>query len=174
MSAIDQLCPACGLCCNGVLFGDVELQRGDDAKKLAALGVGLFSKGRKKVFNQPCACLVGGLCTIYQDRPKRCRSFDCRALKRVQQGEITVPAALKAIAEAKRHSSEVLRLVRALGDVSETQPLNRRYAAIMAQPMDLAGDEAQLELRGELMLAVGRLVEVLERDFLTAGDGGGG
>ena len=167
MSAIDQLCPSCGLCCNGVLFGDVELQRGDDAKKLAALGVELFAKGRKKVFNQPCACLVGGLCKIYQDRPARCRSFDCRALQRVQEGKMTVGAAHKAIAEAKRRSEEVLRLVRALGDANETQPLNRRYAAIMAQPMDLAGDEASLELRGELMLAVSRLVQVLERDFLV-------
>ena len=33
--------------------------------------------------------------------------------------------------------------------------------------LTLAGDEAQLELRGELMLAVGRLVKVLERDFLV-------
>jgi len=167
LSAIDQLCPSCGLCCNGVLFGDVELQRGDDAKKLASLGVVLFSKGRKKVFNQPCACLVGGLCKIYEDRPARCRSFDCRALQRVQQGEITMTAAQKSIREAKRRSEEVLRLVRALGDTSEAQPLNRRYAAIMAQPMDLAGDEAQLELRGELMMAVGQLIEVLERDFLV-------
>ncbi len=167
MSAIDQLCPSCGLCCNGVLFGDVELQRGDDAKRLSALGVELFAKGRKKVFNQPCACLVNGLCRIYEGRPARCRSFDCRSLQRVDRGEITVAAARKAIAEAKRHADEVLRLVRALGDTNEAQPLSRRYAAIMAQPMDLAGDEAQLELRGELMLAVGRLAEVLERDFLV-------
>ena len=167
MSAIDQLCPKCGLCCNGVLFGDVELQRGDDAKKLAALGVELFPKGRKKVFNQPCACLVNGLCRIYESRPSRCRSFDCRALQRVHRGEVAVTTAHKAIAEAKRRADEVLRLVRALGDANETQPLSRRYAALMAQPMDLAGDEAQLELRGELMLAVGRLVKVLERDFLV-------
>ena len=115
---------------------------------------------------------MGGLCKIYEDRPKRCRSFDCRALERVQQGKITVTAARNAIADAKRRSEEVLRLVRALGNADETQPLNRRYAAIMAQPIDLAGDETQLELRGELMLAVGRLVEVLEREFLTAGDEG--
>ena len=37
MSAIDELCPSCGLCCNGVIFGDVELQAKDDAKHLAAL-----------------------------------------------------------------------------------------------------------------------------------------
>ncbi|MEI2724527.1 MAG: hypothetical protein V9H26_13620 [Verrucomicrobiota bacterium] len=49
--AIVRLCPACGLCCNGVLFGDVELQRGDDAKQLAELGVDLFRKGRKTAFS---------------------------------------------------------------------------------------------------------------------------
>ena len=167
MSAIDQLCPACGLCCNGVLFGDVELQRGDNASRVAALGVELFSKGRKRAFNQPCACLADGLCRIYAERPARCRTFDCRALQRVQQGELTVAAARKAIAKAKQLAGEGFRRVRALGDTSETMPLNRRYAAVMAQPMDLADDEAQIELRGELMLAVGRLVEVLEREFLT-------
>lgn len=166
MSAIDQLCPSCGLCCNGVLFGDVELQRGDDAKRLAELGVALSTKGRKKIFSQPCACLIGGLCRIYSERPQRCRTFDCLALQRVQRDEITVNAAHVAIAEAKKCADEVLRLVRAFGDTNENHPLNRRYAAIMAQPMDLASDEAQLELRGELMLAVGKLVDVLERDFL--------
>jgi len=174
MSAIDQLCPACGLCCNGVLFGDVELQRGDDARRLAAQGVGLFSKGRKRAFNQPCACLAHGLCRIYAERPARCRTFDCRALQRVQRGELTVVAARKAIGEAGRRADEVLRLVRTLGDTNETAPLNRRYAAIMAQPMDLAADEAQIELRGELMLAVGRLVDVLEREFLTVTGRGAG
>jgi hypothetical protein len=167
MSAIDQLCPTCGLCCNGVLFGDVELQRGDDPKRVAALGLELFAKGRKKAFHQPCACLVNGLCRIYAERPARCRAFDCRALQRVQRGEIEVGAAQKAIAEAKERAAEVLRLVRLLGNADETLPLNQRYAAIMGQPMDLSGDETLIELRGELMLAVGLLVDVLEREFLV-------
>ena len=167
MSVIGQLCPSCGLCCNGVLFGDVELQRGDDAKQLAAAGIMLVPKGRKQIFNQPCACLAGGLCRIYAERPARCRAFDCRALQRVQRGKITLAAARQAVAEATRCSNEVLRLVRALGNPDESKPLSRRYATVMAQPMDLAGDEAQLELRAELMLAVGRLVEILEREFLT-------
>jgi hypothetical protein len=166
MSAIDQLCPSCGLCCNGVLFGDVELQPGDDAKRLAALGVELVNRGRKRLFNQPCACLQAGLCRIYNDRPARCRSFDCRTLLRLQQGEVSVASALGSISAAKGHAAEVLRLVRALGNTDEHLPLNRRYAAVMAQPVDLAGDEAQAELRGELMLAVDRLVGILEKDFL--------
>jgi len=166
-AAIDQLCPNCGLCCNGVLFGDVELQRGDDAKHLTKLGVDLFRKGRKTAFAQPCACLVNGLCRIYADRPKRCAAFDCRLLQRVQAGKVTAPVALRKIVAAKRRVEVVLKLVRALGHRDETIPLNQRYAALMAEPIDMSADEADIKRRGELMLAVSRLVESLEKDFLN-------
>ena len=165
-AAIAKLCPACGLCCNGVLFGDVELQREDDAKLLGKLGVHLFRKGRKTAFAQPCACLVNGLCRIYADRPKRCATFDCGLLKRVQGGKTTSAIALKKIGEAKRRAAEVLKLVRQLGDTDESLPLNQRYAAVIAEPIDMSADEADIERRGELMMAVSRLVETLKQDFL--------
>lgn len=164
--AIAKLCPACGLCCNGVLFGDVELQKSDDAKLLAKHGIHLFRKGRKTAFAQPCECLVNGLCRIYADRPNRCATFDCGLLKRVQAGKTPPAAALKKIAEAKQRSTEVLKLVQLLGNTDETLPLNQRYAAIMAEPIDMAADETEIERRGELMMAVSRLVEILEHDFL--------
>ena len=165
--AIANLCPACGLCCNGVLFGDVELQRGDDAKLLGKLGVELFRKGRKTAFSQPCACLAKGLCSIYVDRPKRCAAFDCGLLKRVQASEVSAAIALKKIAEAKRRADAVLKLVRELGNSDESLPLNQRYAAVMTQPIDMSADEVEIERRGELMMAVSKLVETLERDFLN-------
>lgn len=171
MSAAGQLCPQCGLCCNGVLFGDVELQRGDPAALLASKGIAIFRKERKQAFVQPCACLVGGLCNIYADRPRQCRAFECAQLRRVDGGQQSLSVALRKIQAAKKLSAEVARLCHALGQRDETMPLNRRYAAVMAEPMDLAGSERELELRGELMLAVGRLVEMLERDFLVM-DGG--
>jgi uncharacterized protein len=166
-AAIAKLCPACGLCCNGVLFGDVELQRGDDAKQLTKLGVELFRKGRKTAFPQPCACLVKGLCSIYANRPKRCAAFDCGLLKRVQSEKLTAALALKKIAEAKRRAAEVLKLVRQLGNTDESLPLNQRYSAVISEPIDMSADEAEIERRGELMMAVSHLVETLERDFLT-------
>ncbi|HNQ72446.1 MAG TPA: YkgJ family cysteine cluster protein [Verrucomicrobiota bacterium] len=164
--AIRQLCPECGLCCNGVLFGDVELQRGDHRDLLAQAGVTLFRKGRKTAFAQPCSLLVDGLCRIYADRPRRCATFECRLLQQVQTGDLPPAAALRKIAAAKRHAAEVTRLVRRLGNHDESAPLNQRYAAIMAQPIDLAAAATDVELRGELMLAVARLTDSLQRDFL--------
>jgi len=164
---VAQLCPTCGLCCNGVLFGDVELQRGDDAKLLAKLDASIFRKGKKNAFRQPCACFDGKLCGIYASRPTQCRAFECGLLQRVTAGDLTTGAALKTIAETRRGAEAVLKLIRELGIVDETKPLNQRYTAVAAQPIDLAAGEAEVERRGELMMAVAKLVTTLERNFRT-------
>ena len=167
-AAVAQLCPNCGMCCNGVLFGDVELQRDDDAKKLSGAGLDLFRKGRKQAFVQPCACFDGKLCRIYADRPNRCASFECGLLKRVESGELTVAAALKTIRATRRQADAVLKLVRELGNHEESRPLNKRYTAVIAQGIDLSADEAEVERRGELMIAVAELAGMLESEFLIA------
>jgi len=166
-SAVAALCPQCGLCCNGVLFGDVELQSGDKAKRLRSLGVELFRKGRKLAFRQPCSCLKNGLCQIYADRPVRCRTFDCQLVKRVATGELKTNAALKSIASARREMEIIANLVRELGVEDEVLPLKERCAAGMAQPVDLASGAKHLRAQGQLLRAVASLSTRLERDFLT-------
>lgn len=166
---VSQLCPACGLCCNGVLFGDVELQPTDNAALLRKLGLDLFRKGRKQCFSQPCACLDGRLCRIYDYRPDRCRTFECVLLKRVQKDQISASRALKAIAGARIAVENVLTLVRRLGNTEEHVPLNRRFAAIAALPIDLKRGGDFSKRRRELVPAVAKLTRRLERDFLPGG-----
>jgi hypothetical protein len=151
-----------------VLFGDVELQRGDNARKLSGAGLDLFRKGRKRAFAQPCACFDGKLCKIYADRPKRCAAFDCGLLKRVQRGELTTAAALRSIRETRQCADKVMKLVRELGNHEESQPLNKRYSAVIEQGIDFSAPEAEVERRGELMMAVAELAGLIEREFLTA------
>jgi Fe-S-cluster containining protein len=166
MNAIEQLCPACGLCCNGVLFADVELQKGDNAGRLIDLGMSLKKKGMKRAFVQPCHCFDGKLCQIYADRPKRCATFECGLLKRVQSGVMPASAALKRIADTKKLAEEVRRLLRRLGDDDEQLALTKRYSRMMAKPIDLSADEDAGETRGELMLAVKELMHIFQREFL--------
>jgi Fe-S-cluster containining protein len=167
VEAVATLCPACGMCCNGVLFADVALQRTDDLARLRTLGVKWFAKGGKRRFGQPCDCLDGKLCRIYADRPERCRSFSCRLIQRMRAGEVTVGRALKSIAAARDAADAVLHLVGSLGEKDEAAPLSHRCSRIMAQPIDLGDDQAIIKRRSNLMLAVERLAKILERDFLT-------
>ena len=165
--SIDQLCPNCGLCCDSTLFADVELRAGDDAKRLQKLGLSLEIKRRGKLaFAQPCACFDGKLCGIYNDRPERCRTFECGLLKRVEANEMTAVAALKKISAAKMQAEKVRGLLRSLGQRDEKMALTHRYSEAMSAPIDLA-DEANAERHGELMLAVNDLMTRLQRDFLT-------
>jgi uncharacterized protein len=165
--AISKLCPNCGICCNGVLFADVELRAGDDAKWLRQLGLTLAKKGQGKLaFAQPCACFDGKICHIYADRPKRCRTFECGLLKRVQAGELEAKAALKTIAQTKRQVEKVRVLLRQLGQNDERLAMTKRYAQAMSAPIDLSDHECVTERRGDLMLAVGELMRLLQKDFL--------
>jgi uncharacterized protein len=169
MNCVEQLCPNCGLCCDSTLFGDAELQKGDDAKRLAELGLLIEKKGRSKLaFAQPCACFDGKLCGIYADRPKRCRTFECGLLKKVGVGEMNASAALKKISEAKILAEKVRELLYSLGGNDERLALTKRYAKVMSAPVDLSASENDSELRGELMLAVNELMQTLQRDFLRA------
>lgn len=163
---VSQLCPNCGLCCNGVLFADVELQKGDDARRLAELGLTLKAKGRKQAFAQPCACFDGKLCRIYPERPAYCRAFECGLLKGVQAGELDAQTALKTITEAGRRVNTVDRLLRQLGETDQPTALIQRYTRVMREPVDLSGPEDAVEVRGKLMRAVENLMQILQRDFL--------
>ena len=164
--SIDQLCPNCGLCCDSTLFADVELRAGDDAKRLAKLGLTLEQKTKSKVaFAQPCACFDGKLCVIYRDRPKRCRLFECGLLKKMEAEELTDGAALKKISDAKQRAEKVRELLRSLGQRDERMALTHRYTEVMNDPMDFS-NEGEAERRGDLMLAVHELMARLQRDFL--------
>ena len=164
---VAQLCPQCGLCCNGVLFADVELRKGDDAKRLAELGLSLMKKGRHQAFTQPCAGFDGRLCRIYAERPKRCRTFECGLLKRVQAGELGADTALKTIARARRQVEKVYELLRGTDSDDKRLALSQRYAQAMSRPVDLSGGKASVELPGKLMTTYRDLMQTLQRDFLT-------
>jgi len=163
---VSQLCPNCGLCCNGVLFADVELRKGDDGQRLAELGLSLEKKGRHRAFAQPCAGFDGQLCQVYAERPQRCRTFECGLLKRVQAGELDAVAALRTIAQAKRQVEKVCELLRSTGPDDEQLALSQRYERAMSGPVDLSGGEASAGFPGKLMTTYRDLMRILQGDFL--------
>jgi hypothetical protein len=166
MNAVDQLCPNCGLCCDSTLFADVELRAGDDPQRLAKFGLTVWQKTKTKLaFAQPCAGFDGQFCKLYAERPKRCQLFECGLLQRVNRGELAAGLALKRIQAAKTRARRIRELLRQAGQGDEQMALTQRYAEAMSAPVDFSVDGAA-DQRGELMLAVNELMQVLERDFL--------
>lgn len=169
-TAATRLCLNCGLCCNGVLFRDVELQPGDDAAYLAGAGLPLRTvrRGAATVTRspQPCAMLCAdNKCRVYTARPGRCREFECMLFKAVTAGEVTVDAALKTIRQAHSRAEKVRRLLRASGDDDEGRPLTQRFQRTRRRFESGAMDESALESFADLTMAVHALNLLLSQKF---------
>jgi Fe-S-cluster containining protein len=158
----NQLCLKCGLCCNGVIFADGQLQPGDDAARLKACGLRFKKDGK---FRQPCVAFDGSHCAAYQDRPKYCREFECLVFKDAQAGRIEIRAALRVIRNARRRAEKVRSLLRELGDTDERKALDVRFrqTSRRIESGDVDGDIAGIY--GQLTLAIHDLHVLLGGKF---------
>jgi len=157
----EDLCRACGLCCDGTLFDLVKLEPNDDARKLKRLGLPVtLSRGKEPVarFPQPCAALCADrTCRVYADRPTQCRVFECGVLKDAKAGRITFAAALQLVTKTRRRSEKVRRLLRELGDTDERRALGERFHRTSERLESGLADDAAKAKFADLSLAVHHL-----------------
>lgn len=167
----EQLCRACGLCCDGTLFDLVKLERSDDAGKLKTLGLPVsISRGRNPVarFPQPCSALCEDrTCRLYAARPWQCRTFECQLFKDAKAGRIAFAAALPLVKQARRRADDVRRLLRELGDTDEHRALGERFHRT-AERMESGNADAAAKAKfADLSLAVHRLKLLSQKRFYT-------
>jgi len=158
-----RLCGSCGLCCNGVLFHLVRLQTGDLISELARLGLKIKRKKGCDQFSQPCPAYQNSHCTIYLQRPTRCRRFECRQLQGVIAGEFQEEGAMMKIKEVQERVQRIDSLMNALGKTDMRRPLTKRYEKIIAECIDLSNEE--LIFKQELEEQMTELQMILDRDF---------
>lgn len=166
----DVLCLACGLCCNGVIFKDVELRRDDDAVKLIEAGLAIEERQRgssaKVKFPQPCAVLCSdNRCHIYTQRPCRCRQFECLLFQAVSRGETELAAALRLVHEAQRRAARVVEGLRQLGDTRDAVALSLRFQHVRRRLERNPADEETAARFADLSLAVHDLNLLLGEHF---------
>jgi hypothetical protein len=166
----EQLCLACGLCCDGTLFDLVKLEASDDASKLKALGLPVkVSRGATPIarFPQPCAALCKDrTCRLYADRPWQCRVFECGVFKDAKAGRITFAAALRLVKQARRRADKARRLLRELGDTEEHRGLGERFHRMSERLEAGAPDAAANAKFADLSLVMHHLkLQALEKFY---------
>lgn len=172
----NALCLECGLCCNGVIFADVQLQPGDNPALLQTLGLSLLPNRRLKIkdqkFQQPCSAYDGCRCRIYVDRPEYCRDFECLVLKSVKAGRAKTAAARRLIRTARRRAETVDQLLRDLVDQDTQLALSRRFQRMRQRLESVEADGRTAEAFGRLTLAVHELNMLLGEAFYPQPRGG--
>ena len=161
-----QLCLACGLCCNGVLFKDVKLTSTDDLGLLKAAGLSLRSLPGKAAIPQPCSGLCAdNRCRVYDHRPNRCQAFECALFKAVAGDGVRLRSALQTVGTARRQVDKVRRLLRINGDSNEATPLSLRFRKLHFRFERSETDAEAVASFGRLTLAMHALNVILSTHF---------
>mgnify|MGYP000561683284 CR=1 FL=1 len=108
MEDSSNICLSCGLCCDGMLIGFVQL----DPKEVPTLRE-VMKIEEENLFLQPCDKYCDG-CTIYAERPANCIKFKCGLLKSVEQKKLTFDSAVNTIELAKEKRSAIEEQITAL------------------------------------------------------------
>jgi uncharacterized cysteine cluster protein YcgN (CxxCxxCC family) len=164
-AATANLCDTCGMCCDGTLFDSTALGPSDSERKLSSLGLRIKRKKNLLFFLQPCAAHCGSRCSIYENRPTRCRDFSCRQLRGVTLGEITETSARKKVSEA-RERVEAIRLM--IDRIVETNP-KRSLARRVANALTPKSPDERTLLHDSLESAMNDLESFLDQEFRVGG-----
>lgn len=164
-AAATRLCAACGMCCDGTMFQIVRMQPGEVPAELGKLGLKIRCRDGEYYMEQPCSALREKRCTVYEQRPVRCRLFNCQQLGRVERGETTEPEAMAMIIETRALVEKVRGLIEQCGLREDGQALVERYERVASTPVNQALEPELVAVREELDEVMRKLKLRLNREF---------
>ncbi len=160
-----RLCAACGMCCDGTMFQIVRMQPGEVPAELGKLGLKIRCRDGEYFMEQPCSALRENCCTVYEQRPVRCRLFNCQQLGRVEIGETTEPEAMAMILETRALVDRVRGLIEQCGLREDGQALPERFERVMSTPVNATLEPELAAARANLEETMRKLKLQLNREF---------
>lgn len=142
---MDVPCGGCVACCTSSQFvlvepGDIAARAAIPAELLVQapglpgghLLMGHDERGR-------CPMLIDGACSIYDERPRTCRTYDCRVFTASGVRPDDQPDIAAAAARFELHGDEQLRRrIAELVDPGVARPLERALRAVAPVAVELA------------------------------------
>lgn len=140
--AIPDICKACRLCCNGAMFGRVDLRDGE-ADPPARFGFDVAERWGHRCFTQPCRQLDANGCRAYAARPQACREYMCLSLRALERGRIDAAELARRTALAR----QAMAGLEALLKPDENQRGARERWIALARAPARSPDETEFLLR---------------------------
>jgi len=105
-SAEQDLCKSCGFCCDDTLFPRAVVKKDE----ILFPGFEEEVEEGERHFKLPCPHF-DGFCTIYEQRPHICQTFECSVLEQCSKGETSFDDAAQLIAQLKRQKARINQLL---------------------------------------------------------------
>ena len=161
LNSKQSLCTQCGLCCNGTIFDYVPMEKHETTIcKKADIPFERDEDGDFS-FNLPCPAFKD-CCTIYNERFKVCREFECKLLNKSSKKQISHLDALSLISLTKELHNELQNLFDKTTAIPKSALLSVRYRALIPHKSE------SIELRkkhGVLITKYHSFLMFLEKNF---------
>lgn len=109
-----NICLTCGLCCDGTLFFNAVLKKGEKGNLPQKMEEAYVKNKNGEFFELPCA-YFNGKCSIYDKKKAHvCSSFRCNLLKEYSSDSVNKEDALSIVQNAQKLREEVLALSESL------------------------------------------------------------
>ncbi|WP_394942477.1 YkgJ family cysteine cluster protein [uncultured Ilumatobacter sp.] len=162
-----QLCVACGICCDGILFISVTVTDPSEAEHVRSRGIPVHVVDERHAFDQPCPALSGNGCSIYTDRPLLCHAYRCLLLKQVDAGTMPLADALGFVEAARRREVEIRKLLNQ-NVATDGTPLVQLYRQFRLDNHDQLDSPAFRDLITRFEHHQAELAEHFEPSMITA------
>ncbi len=149
-----ELCLFCGFCCKGILFDRVDLET-DETELASQLGLSLYPK--KADFDAiylPCSCFKDSKCSVYAQRPRICKKYQCKLLKGYLQGTISFGESMELVKKAKGMMEAIYQN---LGDVDPSKSIWKQIRDFMELQARSENSEESRRITARLLLDVKKL-----------------
>jgi Fe-S-cluster containining protein len=158
------LCQACGLCCQGQLYGRVPLLAEEIA--LARTWPVEFTTYKDVVnLKQPCGCFQEQRCSVYSQRPQTCVKYRCQLLRRLGQNEISQAEAVKLVTQALELLGKIQAHLTVAANKHIWKRITERWDLSNLQPLLTSG-----ELDSDTLMAIIALDVLLTKYFRNVKD----
>ena len=115
-----EICLACGFCCDGTLFDNAKLRPGERGTLPELMEANYLKTGEKEYFRLPCP-YFNGKCTIYNKKKAEiCSLYRCQLLMDFAKKGISKEEALNIIHNVKILKKEITSLAGQIPGLNET------------------------------------------------------
>ena len=160
-----KLCQQCGLCCTGLLFEYVSY-RENELQNIEVINPKVREPG-KLTFSHPCQFLDGTSCSIYLDRPSKCRSYACVSRQQVLNGEKTLDQGEAIVDEIQNLLRKLVPLSKEVTGRSFHDIGFRKFSEKFAKSIErkLRKGEVPSQLEKEAVTLSFDIIKIIDRHF---------
>ncbi len=163
MSESLNICLSCGLCCDGVLIGFVQLDKEELSVMRTLKDIEAFENSG--LFFQPCSNLDADGCNIYSQRPRQCDLFKCEILKSIENKELDFDSALEIINLVKQKKLNIEKQFASLPFRLQSQSFYFKIVEIHNFMQKNNGESTLQQTHGSLLSEIDELNTLVSKSF---------